>query len=43
VSGGGTVDITVDLRTLLGLTEEPGELGGWGPVIADIARLPLPE
>jgi hypothetical protein len=40
---GGSVDITVDLRTLLGLTEEPGELGGWGPVVADIARLPLPE
>jgi hypothetical protein len=37
-SGGGTVDITVDLQTLLGLTEEPGELGGWGPVVADIAR-----
>jgi hypothetical protein len=40
---GGSVDITVDLQTLLGLTQEPGDLGGWGPVIADIARLPLPE
>ncbi|MCH7901847.1 MAG: DUF222 domain-containing protein, partial [Acidobacteria bacterium] len=33
-----TVDITVDLETLTGLTENPGELAGFGPVIADIAR-----
>jgi len=33
-----TVDITVDLETLSGLTENPGELAGFGPVIADIAR-----
>lgn len=32
------VDITVDLSTLLGLSETPGELGGWGPVVADLAR-----
>ena len=32
------VDITVDLATLTGLTENPGELAGFGPVIADIAR-----
>ncbi len=36
--GRGMVDLTVDLRTLLGLAEQPGELGGWGPVVADIAR-----
>ena len=36
--GRGMVDLTVDLRTLLGLAEHPGELGGWGPVVADIAR-----
>ena len=30
-----TVDITVDLETLTGLTENPGELAGIGPVIAD--------
>ena len=36
--GRGMVDLTIDLRTLLGLAEHPGELGGWGPVIADIAR-----
>ena len=34
----GTVDIQVDLATLAGLTENPGELAGYGPVIADIAR-----
>jgi hypothetical protein len=28
----------VPLSTLTGLTELPGELAGWGPVIADIAR-----
>jgi hypothetical protein len=32
------VDITVDLHTLSGLAEYPGELSGYGPVIADIAR-----
>ncbi len=36
--GRGMVDLTVDLSTLLGLAEAPGELGGWGPVVADIAR-----
>ncbi|HEX2405381.1 MAG TPA: DUF222 domain-containing protein [Acidimicrobiia bacterium] len=34
----GVVDITVDLTTLTGLSEVPGEIPGWGPVIADIAR-----
>ncbi len=41
VSGGragGMVDIRVDMETLVGLTENPGELAGFGPVIADIAR-----
>jgi Domain of unknown function (DUF222)/HNH endonuclease len=37
-SGRGTVDLHVDLTTLTGLTETPGELNGFGPVIADIAR-----
>jgi hypothetical protein len=32
------VDITVDLTTLTGLSEVPGEIPGWGPVISDIAR-----
>ena len=34
----GTVDIHVDLTTLARLTDDPGELAGYGPVIADIAR-----
>ncbi|CAN5883766.1 HNH endonuclease signature motif containing protein [soil metagenome] len=33
-----TVDIHVDLPTLLGLNDRAGEIPGWGPVIADIAR-----
>jgi hypothetical protein len=39
-SGGrrGTVDIHVDLTTLVRLADDPGELAGYGPVIADIAR-----
>jgi hypothetical protein len=36
--GKGTVDIHVELTTLAGLDENPGELRGYGPVIADIAR-----
>ena len=34
----GVVDIRVDLDTLTGLTNHAGELGGYGPVISDIAR-----
>jgi hypothetical protein len=34
----GVVDIRVDLTTLAGLNENPGEIPGWGPVISDIAR-----
>ena len=34
----GTVDIHVDLTTLTRLADDPGELAGYGPVIADIAR-----
>jgi hypothetical protein len=37
-SGRGVVDIHVDLTTLIGLSEDPAELSGYGPVIADIAR-----
>ena len=33
-----TVDIQVDLKTLVGLADNPGQIPGWGPVIADIAR-----
>lgn len=34
----GVVDITVELDTLANLADHPGELPGWGPVIADIVR-----
>lgn len=34
----GSVELTVPLTTLVGLSEHAGELGGWGPVIADVAR-----
>jgi hypothetical protein len=34
----GGVDIRVGLETLVGRSEEPGEIPGWGPVIADVAR-----
>jgi len=37
-SGRGTVHVTVDLDTLTALSEHPGELAGYGPVISDIAR-----
>ncbi len=37
-TGKGTVDICVDLTTLAELSEAPGDLAGYGPVIADIAR-----
>jgi hypothetical protein len=37
-SSAGTVDIHVDLETLARLEESPGDLAGYGPVIADIAR-----
>ena len=34
----GVVDITVDLATLIGMSDSPGELNGYGPVVADLAR-----
>ncbi len=34
----GGVELRIDLDTLAGLAEHPGEIAGYGPVIADIAR-----
>ena len=34
----GVLDMTVDIETLARLSDSPGELSGYGPVIADIAR-----
>jgi hypothetical protein len=39
----GVVDIRVELTTLLELDDKPGELPGWGPVIADMARKVIRE
>lgn len=33
----GVVELQVPLATLVGLSRLPGELAGWGPVIADLA------
>jgi hypothetical protein len=33
-----TVNVTVDLPTLLGLAENPGQLAGYGPIPASVAR-----
>jgi hypothetical protein len=37
-AAGGGVHLYSDLDTLAGLAAHPGELNGWGPVIADVAR-----
>ena len=37
-NAGGVVHITTSLETLVELAEEPGELAGYGPVVADITR-----
>jgi hypothetical protein len=34
----GTVDIRVDLSTLAELSDAPGDLAGYGPVVAEISR-----
>ena len=36
--GRGVVTITASLESLTRLAEHPGDLGGYGPVVADIAR-----
>lgn len=36
--GRAVVDLVVDLPTLVGLAENPGEIPGYGPVAAEIAR-----
>jgi len=37
-TGRGTITIDVDLATLARLESEPGDLAGFGPVVADISR-----
>jgi hypothetical protein len=38
MAGKGGANITVPAVTLAGLSDEPGDLGGYGPVFAEIAR-----
>ncbi len=35
---GGLVELRVDLTTLAALDDHPGHVGGYGPVVADVAR-----
>jgi hypothetical protein len=37
-SARGLVDVRIKASTLAGLDEHPGEIPGWGPVLADVAR-----
>jgi hypothetical protein len=34
----GVVELTIPLATAAGMGDEPGELAGYGPVVADVAR-----
>lgn len=44
VGSRGEVHLSVDLATLCELTDTPGDLGGYSPVIAEIARrIALPQ
>jgi hypothetical protein len=40
---GGRVNITVAADTLAGITDQPGDIGGYGPVFAEIARKTVME
>jgi hypothetical protein len=42
-AGGGRVNITVSAETLAGLSDQPGDLNGHGPVFAEIARKTVME
>lgn len=42
-TGGGKANITISAETLVKLSDEPGELDGFGPVIAEIARKTVRE
>jgi hypothetical protein len=37
-SGRGVVDLRIDLTTLAGLDDQPADVPGWGPLVADVAR-----
>jgi len=42
-AGAGSLELTVPLETLLGLKDDPGDLGSWGPILADAARAALKD
>lgn len=42
-AGRAQVDIVVELETLIGLSDAPAHLPGWGPVVAEIARKTVNE
>jgi hypothetical protein len=42
-SGGGRININVTAETLAGLSDQPAELAGYGPVFAEIARKTVRE
>jgi Domain of unknown function (DUF222) len=42
-SPGGSVHVTVELGTLTRLTDSPGHLDGYGPIISEIARKTVTE
>ncbi len=37
-AAGGKIQLRIDLETLAQLNDHPGDIPGWGPVLADIAR-----
>nr|MDT0662289.1 DUF222 domain-containing protein [Micromonospora sp. DSM 115978] len=37
-AAGGGVELRVPLTTLMGLADQAGEIAGWGPVVAEVAR-----
>jgi hypothetical protein len=39
----GSLELTVPLETMLDLKDDPGELGSWGPILADAARAALAD
>jgi hypothetical protein len=41
--GGGRTNVTITAETLMGLSQEPAELDGFGPVIAEIGRKTVKE
>ena len=41
--GAGVIDLRVDLTTLAALNDQPADVPGWGPLLADVARRVVDE